>query len=104
MRFKERHNSATGPGAVLSAVLVLAGRREAHAFARFDLVRTKLQAMLKAIDMIEGQGTPGCDWKLVCISRFAFEWECNGSIHSIVDMKYPIGSIYNPHTRYIGNW
>jgi len=44
--------------AVLSAVLVLAGRREAHAFARLDLVRTELQAMLKAIDMIEGQGTP----------------------------------------------
>ncbi len=43
--------------AVLSAVLVLAGRREAHAFARLDLVRTELQAMLKAIDMIEGQGT-----------------------------------------------
>jgi len=44
--------------AVLSAVLALAGRREAHAFARLDLVRTELQVMLKAIDMIEGQGTP----------------------------------------------
>lgn len=43
--------------AVLSAVLVLAGRREAHAFARLDLVRTELQTMLRAIDIIEGQGT-----------------------------------------------
>lgn len=44
--------------AVLSAVLVLAGRKEAHAFARLDLVRAELQVMLKAIDMIEGQRTP----------------------------------------------
>lgn len=43
--------------AVFSAVLVLAGRREAHAFAHLGLVRTELQAMLKAIDMIEGQRT-----------------------------------------------
>lgn len=47
--------------AVLSAVLALAGRREAHAFARLDLVRAELQAMLKAIDMIEGQGTRSHD-------------------------------------------
>ena len=43
--------------AVLSAVLALAGRREAYAFARLDLVRVELQAMLKAIELIEGQGT-----------------------------------------------
>ncbi|MEP6017248.1 MAG: XRE family transcriptional regulator [Paracoccaceae bacterium] len=43
--------------AVLSAVLVLAGRREAHTLARLDVIRTELQIMLKAIDMIEGQGT-----------------------------------------------
>jgi hypothetical protein len=42
--------------AVLSAVLILAGRREAHAFARLDLVRAELQALLKAIDRIEGEG------------------------------------------------
>ncbi|MEM5476550.1 XRE family transcriptional regulator [Pacificibacter sp. AS14] len=47
--------------AVLSAVLVLAGRREAHAFVRLDLVRAELQTMLKAIDMIKGQGTPSQD-------------------------------------------
>lgn len=47
--------------AVLSAVLALAGRREAHAFARLDLVRVELHAMLEAIDMIEGQGTPRND-------------------------------------------
>jgi hypothetical protein len=47
--------------AVLSAVLALAGRREAHAFARLDLVRAELQAMLKAIDLIEGQGTSSHD-------------------------------------------
>ncbi|MGH1356686.1 MAG: XRE family transcriptional regulator [Thalassovita sp.] len=45
--------------AVLSAVLALAGRKEAQAFARQDLVREELQFMLKAIDMIEGQGTSG---------------------------------------------
>ena len=43
--------------AVLSAVLILAGRREAHVFARLDLVRAELQALLKAIDRIEGDGT-----------------------------------------------
>lgn len=47
--------------AVLSAVLTLAGRREAHAFVRLDLVRAELQAILKAIEMIEGQGTPSHD-------------------------------------------
>lgn len=47
--------------AVLSAVLALAGRKEAHAFTRLDLVRAELQSMLKAIDMIEGQGTPRVD-------------------------------------------
>jgi len=47
--------------AVLSAVLALAGRREAYALARLDLVRAELQAMLKAIDMIEGQGTSSND-------------------------------------------
>ncbi|MEP3947973.1 XRE family transcriptional regulator [Ascidiaceihabitans sp.] len=47
--------------AVLSAVLALAGRREAHAFARLDLVRTELQAMLDAIDVIEDYRTPILD-------------------------------------------
>ncbi len=47
--------------AVLSAVLILAGRREAHAFARLDLVRAELQALLKAIDRIEGEGTSNND-------------------------------------------
>ena len=47
--------------AVLSAVLILAGRREAHAFARLDLVRAELQALLKAIDRIEGEGIPDND-------------------------------------------
>ncbi|MBT8154319.1 hypothetical protein KMP13_10490 [Epibacterium ulvae] len=44
--------------AVLSAVLILAGRREANALARLDVVRTELHAMLKAIDMIEGRESP----------------------------------------------
>ena len=44
--------------AVLSAVLTLAGRREAYAFARLELVRAELQIMLNAIDTIEGQDTP----------------------------------------------
>ncbi len=43
---------------VLSAVLILAGRREANALARLDVVRAELRAMLKAIDMIEGQEPP----------------------------------------------
>ena len=47
--------------AVLSAVLILAGRREAHAFARLDLVRAELQALLKAIDRIEGEETSNND-------------------------------------------
>lgn len=47
--------------AVLSAVLALAGRREAHVFARLDLVRVELHAILEAIDMIEGQGKPTND-------------------------------------------
>ncbi len=47
--------------AVLSAVLALAGRPEAHAFVRLDLVRTELQSMLRAIDMIEEQGASGND-------------------------------------------
>jgi len=44
--------------AVLSAVLSLAGRREAHAFASLDVVRTELEAMLKAINTIEEQERP----------------------------------------------
>lgn len=47
--------------AVLSAVLVLAGRPEVHALLRLDLVRAELQSMLKAIDMIEEQGASGSD-------------------------------------------
>ena len=39
--------------AVLSAVPILAGRRDAHTFARLDFVRAELQTMLKAIDRIE---------------------------------------------------
>jgi hypothetical protein len=50
--------------AVLSAVLVLAGRREVYAFARLDLVRTELHAMLNAIDLIEGQGAPSHNQQL----------------------------------------
>lgn len=46
---------------MLSAVLALAGRKEAHAFTRLDLVRVELQSMLKAIDMIEGQGRPSVE-------------------------------------------
>lgn len=47
--------------AVLSAVLILAGRPEAHAFARLDLVRAELHALLKAIDKIDGEGASNND-------------------------------------------
>lgn len=43
--------------AVLSAVLRLADRREAHALMRLDLVRKELKTMLEAIDGIKGQGS-----------------------------------------------
>lgn len=46
--------------AVLSAVLNLADRREAHALMRLDLVRNELQTMLEAVDVIKGQGSCHC--------------------------------------------